>query len=187
MGDTSAHIQKATFGEEAIAAKVQSEYRRKKSTENNNKARNNPSNSSSEKCKTCGGSPCWYTRSTRKPKPEKYCLAKDMTCRNCDKHGHSKGGCTEKTDQNKSAAKSVKVRRIIVNKKIVKDDCEPTPTCSMTFKGQGQEFSKEVLPDTGCSQTIISEDLAKSNKLFVNRKKKKQIWNASNERMSWYM
>ena len=35
--DTSAHIQKATFGEEAIAAKVQSEYRRKKSNENNNK------------------------------------------------------------------------------------------------------------------------------------------------------
>merc|ERR1711963_440530 len=114
MGDTSAHIQKATFGEEAIAAKVQSEYRRKKSTENNNKARNNPSNSSSEKCKTCGGSPCWYTRSTRKPKPEKYCLAKDMTRRNCNKHGHNRGGCAEKVDQNKSAAKSVKVRRVIV-------------------------------------------------------------------------
>ena len=35
----------------------------------------------------------------------------------------------------------------------------------------------------GSSQTIISENLAKTNRMFVNPRKKKQIWNASNERM----
>ena len=62
--DTSAHIQKATFGEEASANRVQSKYKKTKFNGNRNKARdnnyhrNNPSNSSSEKCKTCRGSPC---------------------------------------------------------------------------------------------------------------------------------
>merc|ERR1711997_1202990 len=54
----------------------------------------------------------------------------------------------------------------------------------MEFKTEkGWKFSKEVLPDTGCSQTIVSEKLTKKNWMSVNPWKKKQIWNASNERM----
>ena len=191
--DTSAYIQKSNFSEEANVNKV-SEHRKNKNEKNdqirnNNFQRNSNASSTNSKCKTCGGSPCWYTTKTpRRPKPEKYCLAKDMICHICNKKGHNKGGCPENINKNKkSTAKSntVKVNRIVVNKKVVRDDNEPTPTCNMTFKAEeGLKFSKEVLPDTGCSQTIISEDLAKSNKMAVDKKKKKEILNASNERMS---
>ena len=100
-----------------------------------------------------------------------------MTCPICKKKGHSKFGCHEKP---KTDAKSVKVRLVNVDK----DDCEPTPMCTMEFKtDKGRVFSKEVLPVMGCSQTIITENLAKTNRMFVDRKKKKQIWNASNEHM----
>merc|ERR1712223_82833 len=168
---------------EANANKVQSGYKKEKFNASRNKAKDNDSQknnppSSSERCKSCGGTPCIFVH-PKSPhrKPEKYCLAKDKTCPICKKKGHNKGGCTEKT---KSDAKSVKVRLVNVDK----DDCEPTPTCNMEFKTEkGRTFSKEVLPDTGCSQTIVSENLTKTHRMLVNPKKKKQIWNASNERM----
>ena len=70
-----------------------------------------------------------------------------MNCPYCKQKDHNKFCCSEKTNPNKSSAKSVRVRHIIVNKKIVRDDCKPTPTCNMNFKtNKGQEFSKEVLP-----------------------------------------
>ena len=110
-------------------------------------------------------------------KPAKYCLAKDKTCPICKKKGHTGTGCP---DNPKTDAKSVKVRLVNVDK----DDSEPTPTCNMEFKTEeGRKFSKEVLPDTGCSQTIVSEKLTRTNRMSVNPRKKKQIWNASNERM----
>ena len=88
------------------------------------------------------------------------------------------GPARKTPNKTKKPVKSVKVRLVNVKK----DDCEPTPTCNMEFKtDKGHVFSKEVLPDTGCSQTIISESLAKTNKMFVDLKKTKQIWNASNE------
>merc|ERR1712045_471398 len=63
--DTSAHIQKATFGKEANANKVQSGYKKEKSNASRNKARGNSSQQnnppkSSEKCKSCGDTPCYY-------------------------------------------------------------------------------------------------------------------------------
>ena len=88
--------------------------------------------------------------------------------------------CSENTRQNKTDVKSVKVRLVNIDK----DDCKPTPTCKMELEmDKGRVFLKEVLPDTGCSQTIISKSLAKTNEMFMDPKKTKQIWNASNELM----
>merc|ERR1712223_381956 len=92
--DTSAHIQKVTFGKEANANKVQSGYKREKVNANRNRAKDNSSQqnnppSSSERCKTCGGTPCFYihpdTKRYPNRKPAKYCLAKDKTCLICKK------------------------------------------------------------------------------------------------------
>ena len=73
--DTSAHIQKATFGKEANANKVQSGYKQEKFNANRNKAkentpqRNNPP-SSSERCKSCGGTPCVFIHPRNPPEDQ---------------------------------------------------------------------------------------------------------------------
>ena len=54
----------------------------------------------------------------------------------------------------------------------------------MAFKSEkGQKFVTDVLPDTGCSQTIIAKDMVDTNNIVFDRSKKKKIKNASNEPM----
>merc|ERR1712001_388368 len=77
--DTSAHIQKATFGKEANANKVQSGYKQEKFNASRNRAKDNKSQqnnppSSSERCKSCGGTPCVFVHpKSPNRKPQKYC------------------------------------------------------------------------------------------------------------------
>ena len=182
--DTSAYIQKSNFSEEANVNKV-SEHRKNKNEKNdqirnNNFQRNSNASSTNSKCKTCGGSPCWYTTKTpRRPKPEKYCLAKDMICHICNKKGHNKGGCPENINKNKkSTAKSntVKVSRIIVNKKVVRDDNEPTPTCNMTFKAEeGLKFSKEVYQILDVRKQSFRKIWQNRTRWLLTRKRRKKF------------
>ena len=69
------------------------------------------------------------------------------------------------------------------------DDCSQTPVCSMTIQTRGtrghkgHEFNHTVLPDTGCSQSIIALNFAKDHGMEINLKKRKRILNASDELM----
>ena len=177
--DTASKVQKSNFNEEASMNKV-SDYKKARN-DKMDKARDSRSN----KCHSCGKTPC-------KSGPGKPCWAKEKSCNNCGKKGHIKPACFSKGDEtlkrslSKTVAesKTVKIKRVIV-KKVIEDDCEPTPTCKMDFETEkGHKFSKEVLPDTGCAQTIIAKDLVDSKCMEVDQNLKKKIVNASDEQMA---
>ena len=175
--DTAAKVQKNNFGEEVNVNKTSDYKRNKNESWSKNKADTTGMGSSKVKCKHCGGTPCW------KQGPDKVCKAKGMECFSCGKKGHLKPACTEKSKR-AVVSKTVRINHVVA-KKIVEDDCEATPTCRMAFKtNEGRKFFKEVLPDTGCSQTIIAKDLVCTNNMAIDRSKKKNIKNASDERMA---
>ena len=128
----------------------------------------------------CGGSPCMY---------------KDSFCPACGKKGHTKFAtfcpsyikAKKAATDSKSTSKAVRVtvRKAVAFKvKENLDDCAPTPICNMQFKiGNGKSFNHDVLPDTGCSQSLISLDIAEANGIQIDWKKKKNIRNASDEPM----
>ena len=135
-------------------------------------------------CKVCGYADC-----DKRP-----CPKSERFCPNCGKKGHGFKVCpsgngnaqSARADQTGKTSKTKTIRISKATAKVVQelDDCEPTPICNMHFETEnGVEFTHDVLPDTGCSQTLISLDLAKSNGMVVNRKLKKNIRNASDESM----
>ena len=55
----------------------------------------------------------------------------------------------------------------------------------MTFVTEkGRKFTHKVLPDTGCTQTIVSKDIASKYSMVIDESKKKRIRNASDEPMN---
>ena len=122
------------------------------------------------------------------------CPATDRECKSCGNKGHYKSVCKKRSptpgpNQNtKADSKNVKCSTARCGRvKIIEaeDDNEPTPLCQMTFETEkGRKFSSEVLPDTGCSQSIIARDMANENGMIINKSEKKTIRNASNEKMN---
>ena len=46
----------------------------------------------------------------------------------------------------------------------------------MTFKTEkGRKFTNEVLPDTGCTQTVLSKDIAIKYSMVIDKSKKKKL------------
>ena len=141
-------------------------------------------------CKSCGGS---------NPKCASGCVNKEVQCHACGRKGHLKWAtfCPKfkETQKAKKAAtedsatmKSIRmtVRAVSINKAelLDLDDCAPTPICDMQFETEnGNIFKHDVLPDTGCSQSLVSLNIAKANGMSINKNKKKNIRNASDEKM----
>ena len=139
-------------------------------------------------CKSCGGKWCGGNP----------CKNKDSFCQSCGKKGHTKfatfcptnvkakkAAQADKDSKPTSKAVRVTVRKAVASKiKEDLDDCAPTPICNMRFKtGNGKTFNHDVLPDTGCSQSLVSYDIVLANDMKVDEKKKKNIRNASDEPM----
>ena len=137
-------------------------------------------------CKSCGGKWCGGNP----------CKNKDSFCQSCGKKGHTKfatfcptnvkakkAAQADKDSKPTSKAVRVTVRKAVASKiKEDLDDCAPTPICNMRFKtGNGKTFNHDVLPDTGCSQSLVSYDIVLANDMKVDEKKKKNIRNASDE------
>ena len=78
-------------------------------------------------------------------------------------------------------AKAAKVVCSRVKAIKAEDDCEATPICRMAFRiNKGRKFEFDVVPDTGCSQTIVGKEMADNNCMVIDTSKKKGIRNASN-------
>ena len=179
--DTAAAIQKTNFGD-VVSANKTSDYKRGKNEKftykkDADKSGDSKSGDSKIKCKHCGGTPCF------KLGKNNVCKAKDMECFFCGNKGHIKPACQKRAEKTVVSSKAVHVKRVVA--KWVEDDCEATPTCKMAFRtNKGREFFKEVLPDTGSSQTIIAMNLVNANDMPVDKKKKRKIFNASDEPMA---
>ena len=81
----------------------------------------------------------------------------------------------------KSEAKSVRVGSMGV-----KDDSAPTPLMSKVsiIPHTGTPFKFDVLPDTGCYQTLISTDLVSANGMIVDTHDKKTLKTVNSNRMN---
>ena len=63
---------------------------------------------------------------------------------------------------------------------------QPTPTMLLWLAPQEQPQRQQLiscLPDTGCSQTLISADYAKQLNLYMNNNKKNQLFSANGGNM----
>ena len=195
-------VQKQNFGEASArkASNYQNSKRQNwdnteggKSKFNSNSGRNQKSYGRNQQrnslCKDCGsnGGKC-----------SNGCFNKETFCQACGKKGHmkfwehcpKKSSTARKTETKSKPDASTKASTVRVSvvrsKKAVEnhDDCAPTPICNMEFKPKkGKIFQHDVLPDTGCSQSIISHDIAVNNGMRINKRKKKTILNASDEPM----
>ena len=192
-------VQKQNFGEASArkASNYQNSKRQNwdnteggKSKFNSNSGRNQKSYGRNQQrnslCKDCG---------SNAGKCSNGCFNKEAICATCGKKGHlrywencpKKSSTARKTETNSksdAATKTVKVS-VVRSKKAVEDhdDCAPTPICNMEFESNGKNFQHDVLPDTGCSQSIISYDIAYDNGIRIDTRKKKTILNASDEPM----
>ena len=170
--DAAAEIQKTNFND-VVSVNKTSDYKRGKNEnfkykKDADKSGASKSGDSKIRCKHCGFTPC---RMQDKDK-DNVCRAKDMECNICKNKGHIWRVCRKRAEKPEVVNKRVNVKRVIVKR--VEDDCEATPTCEMAFKtDKGQEFITEVLPDTGCSQSIIAMDLVNANDMSIDKKRKK--------------
>ena len=179
--DLAAKVAKDNFGSEVSVNKTSDYQNLKKGAWSAAKdSKKTWTGNAGKACKICGRDPC------RKDP----CPGLKWNCSNCGKKGHGYKVCkqprsersanTTKSDE-KATTKTVKVK-VVTSKK---DDCEPTPTCMMDFVTEsGRKFSNQVLPDTGCSQSIVALDLVEANNMEIDKKAKKRIRNASDEPMA---
>ena len=67
-----------------------------------------------------------------------------------------------------------------------KDDSEPTPLMSRVsiIPHKGTPFKFNVLPDTGCYQSLILMDLESANGMVVNMHNKKTLKTVNSQRMN---
>ena len=88
---------------------------------------------------------------------------------------------SDSEESNVSAAAVLKHRLFVVTTKTnrVSDDTfvNPTPRLDLvvTPSGKGTPFRFRALPDTGCTTTVISRDLQKSNGISLHRTKEKLL------------
>ena len=111
------------------------------------------------------------------------CPAKGQECGNCGKKNHFDSVCRSaaraKSPQAGSRAGRVKVVMVKRVSAKVKDDSEPTPLMQnvrinpIDAKGKGKAPTMDAFPDTGCQQSLISEDLIGTCGLILDTHKKK--------------
>ena len=113
-----------------------------------------------------------------------------MTCNNCNKMGHLQAVCKGTPN----AAKTTKTGRVTVDNGVVArkvastkvvDDSDPIPMMEnvkveaiVTDKKQMKKTrptTMEIFPDSGCQETLISEDLVGHLGLILDQQRKKQI------------
>ena len=203
--DLADAVKRQNFGD--ASANKMSEYRnsRNQNWKSSNPSSNTPANlpprpgryagnnggKFKDPCKSCGSWKCGGSP----------CRLKDHNCHSCGRKGHTKWWpqcpkfkaspkakkATETAEVSKSSPNMktvrVTVRNVTVSEDLALDDCAPTPIARMEFSGNGKKFSHDILPDTGCSQSLISLDVAEANKMRINPNKKKNIRNASDKPM----
>ena len=135
----------------------------------NGKGPNDKSNGM-KKCKRCG-----YEHSG------KPCPANGETCLKCGKTGHFQAVCKapKATNSRVGRIQVVNCRRVATK---VHDDSDPIPMMEVQIDSIGKKKMKktrpttmEVFPDTGCQQSLVSEDLVGHCGLKLDESRKKKI------------
>ena len=202
LGHQSDHqraIHHQNFSKGAFSNKVQSSYKKEK---DKNWMGNKGIDRSQipDRCKLC----C-----SNKDCKNGVCANKNVECRRCGRKGHFQWSHTcpkyapkvkkaaevaedsEDEEEEEVTARSNTVRARLITSRSAEnfDDCQQTPMCSMLLKTRdsrgrrGHQFNHVVLPDTGCSQSIVAFDIVREHGMEINPKKKKRILNASDEVM----
>ena len=152
-----------------------SSYRRGRSPH-----RSNPksSNHHTGKCPGCGRPQGDHSR--------KNCPAQGKTCHTCGKKHHFSSVCMSgKSSRPRSQSKgqSKPIQAPLINVKLVKGE-RPTPRTEVEVSAaHGTSFKKDVLPDTGATETIISEDLIRANGILIDSSRKRDIFAANNSKL----
>ena len=194
-------INRQNFSKEVSFNKVQSDYKKSQKKDWSENRGQSQRLGKFDRCKLCGSN-----RSCKNG----VCMNKNHECSACGKKGHLRFAefCPKKDPKAKKATEAASssedeeedhVRTNTVKAMTIKskktqssvdhDDCRQTPVCSMTIqtrassRGRGHQFNHMVLPDTGCSQSIVAFDVAKENGMEINKSKRKRILNASDEIM----
>ena len=164
---TASHVAKK-MGLNTVNVQKASNYKAGKNEQWQRDVQNqtqSPSGKGYETCGWCGG---------KKHERDK-CPARDKDCNVCKKTGHfgkvcRSGGSNQARsksrgrENNQLKAQSVRVKMARVKRARVKDVSEPTPLMSQVriIPQTRTPFRFDVLPDTGCYQSLISMDLVKT-------------------------
>ena len=118
------------------------------------------------------------------------CKAKNLDCRNCGKRGHIERICKDprRRDRSQVLNRDNSTTRISVvrNRKIqAYDDNEETPVANMVITtDEGRKFEFGIFPDTGSTQAIIAEDIARDHGMIINTSWRRDIKTASGKPMN---
>ena len=125
------------------------------------------------------------------------CQALDKECHRCHGIGHFARACLAgrpTSPKGTSTTKRTYVKRASTPKRTYvrsmrvcpMDDNDATPVAKVTIcpRGGGFPFKFRIIPDTGCTQSVIAADVVKSRKLRIDRHDKKKIFSASNGLMN---
>ena len=181
LWQTASHVGKEM--DDSVSAKKTSNYKAGKADQwaKDAEDRGRQTKETGDACQFCG----------KKPKHDRpKCPAKDSECRKCKKRGHwgnvckgggrgrsqSKGrgsGKSQSQATEGTTTKTVRVSRVCSG---AIDDAAPTPLMNVIATPQvGTPFRFNVLPDTGCEQTVISQDLVTANGMEVDTNLKKRL------------
>ena len=109
------------------------------------------------------------------------CKAKGQKCTQCGMIGHLGVVCERKPGNPQAGSRINRVKVVQCKRTSTKviDDSEPTPLMENVevkpIDGKDKPSIIEVFPDTGCQQSIVSEDLIDACGLVLDRSKRKKI------------
>ena len=100
------------------------------------------------------------------------CPAANMNCYNCDIKGHFGRVCKKPPRPRNGVSKMVRVAETHGG------GSDPTPMMrgvKVFPRGGGVPFTFEMCPDTGCTMTLISEDVVARQGLTVDTRSRKRV------------
>ena len=179
MGMTTVSVQKTSNYKAGKSAKWQESQSRSQG----------PSGNEPEKCQWCGGDKKHHN-------DKQSCPANGKECYECHRMGHFGSVCRSKgkpqRDRGRSRSQSrgrkgnkSKAQSVRVYSTRVKDDSEPTPLMSKVsiIPHTVTPFKFDVLPNTGCYQSLITMDLVSANSMVVDRYDKRMLKTVSGNQM----